>query len=103
MFLHVKHSTWVVKNEFALNTIGIRKYIFRYFPGLYPSLCGNKRKTVDEYVQGSGNINLIPAAISITVSFTSSILILGYPAEVCDLDIDLQSHLLGNDCKMFIK
>ena len=52
------------------------------FLGLYPSFCGNKQKTVNEYVQGRGNIKLIPAAISITVSFTSSILILGYPAEV---------------------
>ena len=53
-----------------------------FFSGLYHSFSGGKQKTVKEYVQGDGRIKLIPAAISLTVSFISSILILGYPAEV---------------------
>ena len=53
-----------------------------FYLGIYSLFTGGKQKTVSEYVQGGGRIKLLPAAISLTVSFVSSILVLGYPAEV---------------------
>ena len=54
-----------------------RNYIFLI--GLYHS--GRQRST-SEYLMGNHNIQVIPAAMSLTVSFISSILILGEPAEM---------------------
>lgn len=47
--------------------------------GLYHS--GRQRST-SEYLMGNHDIQVIPAAMSLTVSFISSILILGEPAEM---------------------
>ena len=52
------------------------------FSGIYHSFTGGKQKTTDEYLRGGSTISVLPATISLTISFISTVLILGYPAEM---------------------
>ena len=56
--------------------------IFSCAIGLYHSCTGGKQQTNDEYLMGNRQMKLVPSTISMTVSFLSSILILGIPAEM---------------------
>ncbi|PAA76865.1 hypothetical protein BOX15_Mlig002966g1 [Macrostomum lignano] len=50
--------------------------------GIYFSMTGGRQKTTTEYLMGDRSMQLVPVSISILVSFTSAILILGSPAEI---------------------
>ena len=50
--------------------------------GLYYALSGGKQRTTSEYLVGNRQMMIIPVAISLMVSFESSIMMLGTPAEV---------------------
>ena len=56
--------------------------IYEIYLGIYHSCTGGKQRTTDEYLRGGKDIGVIPAALSLTVSFVSSIMIIGWPAEV---------------------
>lgn len=50
--------------------------------GIYFSVAKGGQKNTKEFLTGSRSLSLIPVTISILVSFTSAILILGAPAEL---------------------
>ena len=50
--------------------------------GLYYALSGGKQRTTSEYLVGNRQMMILPVAISLMVSFESSIMMLGTPAEV---------------------
>ena len=53
-----------------------------HFSGIYHSFTGGKQKTTDEYLRGGGSISLLPETISLTISYISTIMLLGHPAEM---------------------
>ena len=63
-----------------------------FLAGLYHS--GRQRST-SEYLMGNRDIQVVPAALSLTVSFISSILILGEPAEMYTFGGQLMISKLG--------
>ncbi|XP_064609647.1 sodium-dependent multivitamin transporter-like [Liolophura sinensis] len=50
--------------------------------GIYFAISGGRQKTTAEYLVGNRNLHVVPVALSLIVSFESSILMLGYPAEI---------------------
>ena len=50
--------------------------------GIYHSFTGGKQKTIDEYLRGGQTITLLPAVLSLSVSFVSSVAMLGLAAEI---------------------
>ncbi|WAR28029.1 SC5A8-like protein [Mya arenaria] len=53
--------------------------------GLYYALSGGKQRTTSEYFVGNRQMTIIPVAISLMVSFESSIMMLGTPAEYLEM------------------
>ncbi|KAJ8310430.1 hypothetical protein KUTeg_012295, partial [Tegillarca granosa] len=49
--------------------------------GIYYALSGGKQKTTSEYLVGNRQMKILPVALSLMVSFESSIMMLGFPAE----------------------
>lgn len=49
--------------------------------GVYYALSGGRQKTTSEYLVGGRSMSFLPVAISLLVSFESSIMMLGFPAE----------------------
>jgi len=49
--------------------------------GVYYALSGGRQKTTAEYLVGGRAMSFLPVAISLLVSFESSIMMLGFPAE----------------------
>uniref|UniRef100_A0A1I8I2K6 Sodium-coupled monocarboxylate transporter 1 n=3 Tax=Macrostomum lignano TaxID=282301 RepID=A0A1I8I2K6_9PLAT len=50
--------------------------------GIYFAFAGDRQRTAKEFLTGNRSLSLVPVAVSILVSFTSAILILGAPAEL---------------------
>ncbi|ESO86422.1 hypothetical protein LOTGIDRAFT_235457 [Lottia gigantea] len=50
--------------------------------GIYYALAGSKKKTTSEYLVGSRSMKIVPITLSLMVSFESSIMMLGFPAEI---------------------
>ncbi|KAL3847668.1 hypothetical protein ACJMK2_018568 [Sinanodonta woodiana] len=50
--------------------------------GIYHALSGGKQRTTSEYLIGNRRMAVLPVAISLVVSFESSIMMLGTPAEI---------------------
>ncbi|KAL3847665.1 hypothetical protein ACJMK2_018565 [Sinanodonta woodiana] len=50
--------------------------------GIYYALSGGKQNTTTEYLVGNRHMSVLPVGISLMVSFQSSVMILGTPAEV---------------------
>ena len=50
--------------------------------GVYYALAGGRQKTTEEYLIGNRQMKILPVALSLMVSFESSIMMLGFPAEV---------------------
>ncbi|KAK6195123.1 hypothetical protein SNE40_000612 [Patella caerulea] len=50
--------------------------------GIYYALSGDRQRTTSEYLVGGRKMSFMPVAISLLVSFESSIMMLGVPAEV---------------------
>ncbi|XP_021348892.1 sodium-coupled monocarboxylate transporter 1-like [Mizuhopecten yessoensis] len=49
--------------------------------GVYSACSGGGQKTTLEYLVGNRRLKMLPVAVSLVVSFESSILVLGFPAE----------------------
>ena len=49
--------------------------------GVYHAFAGGGQRTTSKYLTGDRNLNFIPVSVSLTASFFSSILMLGFPAE----------------------
>ncbi|KAK3095575.1 hypothetical protein FSP39_016251 [Pinctada imbricata] len=49
--------------------------------GIYYALSGGRQKTTSEYLVGNRQMKILPVALSLMVSFESSIMMLGFPAE----------------------
>ncbi|XP_033759654.1 sodium-dependent multivitamin transporter-like [Pecten maximus] len=50
--------------------------------GVYYALSGGRQKTTKEYLLGNRKMNIMPVGLSLMVSFESSIMMLGFPAEI---------------------
>ena len=50
--------------------------------GIYYALSGGRQRTTSEYLVGGRTMKFLPVAISLMVSFESSIMMLGLPAEM---------------------
>jgi len=50
--------------------------------GLYHALTGGKQKTTKEFIMANRSLGVIPAAISLLVSFLSAVTMLGTTAEM---------------------
>jgi Na+/proline symporter len=50
--------------------------------GIYYALSGGRQRTTSEYLVGNRKMAVLPVAISLMVSFESSIMMLGTPAEI---------------------
>ncbi|XP_046559482.1 sodium-coupled monocarboxylate transporter 1-like isoform X2 [Haliotis rubra] len=63
--------------------------------GLYFALSGGRQKTTSEFMVGGRSMKFLPVALSLMVSFESSIMMLGYPAEVYVYGAQLFIKLFG--------
>ena len=63
--------------------------------GLYHAFTGDKQRTTGEYLMGNRNLKTIPVAMSILVSYVSSILVLGVPAEMYTRGTQLVLRTVG--------
>lgn len=63
--------------------------------GIFYACYGGRQKTTGEFLMGNRNMQLIPVAISILVSFMSAILILGTPAEMYNEGTQYYLYLIG--------
>ncbi|XP_021372063.1 sodium-coupled monocarboxylate transporter 1-like [Mizuhopecten yessoensis] len=50
--------------------------------GIYFAFAGGKQKTTNEFLMGNRHMKVLPVALSLMVTFESSITMLGFPAEV---------------------
>ena len=50
--------------------------------GIFYALSGGRQRTTSEFLVGNRKMTVLPVAISLMVSFESSIMMLGFPAEV---------------------
>lgn len=50
--------------------------------GIYFAISGGKQKTTGEYLMGNRHMKVVPVALSLMVTYESSITMLGFPAEV---------------------
>lgn len=50
--------------------------------GIYFAVAGGRQKTTSEYLVGNRKMKIGPVALSLIVSFESSVLMLGFPAEM---------------------
>lgn len=50
--------------------------------GLYHAFAGGRQRTTSEYLMGDRKLKVFPTALSLLVTFQSSIMMLGYPAEI---------------------
>lgn len=50
--------------------------------GVFQAFVGDRQKTTGEYLAGNRKLGLIPVALSMLMSYTSSVVILGVPAEM---------------------
>ncbi|OWF51518.1 Sodium-coupled monocarboxylate transporter 1 [Mizuhopecten yessoensis] len=63
--------------------------------GLYYAFAGGRQKTTSEFLVGNRRMKVLPVAISLMVSFESSIMMLGVPAEVYEYGIQYVLQLVG--------
>lgn len=76
------------------------------FIGVYYALSGGRQRTTSEYLVGGRKMQYLPVAISLLVSFESSIMMLGMPAEMyvygVQMCISYWGGLLANVMSVFI-
>ena len=63
--------------------------------GIFYAIKGYKQNTTKEFLMGGRQMQLIPIAISILVSFMSAILILGTPAEMYTQGTQYFMYVIG--------
>jgi len=49
---------------------------------MYYAITGGKRQSTADYLLGNRQLQILPVALSLVVSFQSSIFMLGFPAEI---------------------
>ena len=74
--------------------------------GIYYALSGSRQRTTSEYLVGGRTMKFLPVAISLVVSFESSIMMLGMPAETyvhgIQLWICLFSYIAAHILAIFV-
>jgi len=55
--------------------------------GIHFALSGGRQKTTSEYQLGNRHMNILPVVLSVLISFESSIMMLGYRAEIYEYGI----------------
>ena len=63
--------------------------------GIFYALSGGRQRTTSEFLVGNRKMTALPVAISLMVSFKSSIMMLGYPAEVYTYGIQYIMGVFG--------
>ena len=63
--------------------------------GIYHSFTGGKQKTTSEYILGNRQMKLWPTTLSMMVSYVSSILLLGFPAEMYGHGVQQWTSIIG--------
>lgn len=63
--------------------------------GIFYALRSGTQKTTNDYLMGGRDMQMLPVAISILVSFMSAILILGTPAEMYTAGTEYYVYLIG--------
>ncbi len=63
--------------------------------GIFHSMTGGRQKTTDEYLMGNRKMKVLPVTLSFTVSYISTILILGFPAEIYSFGGQIVVTLIG--------
>lgn len=63
--------------------------------GLYYACCKEKQSTVKDYILANRKLKIFPVALSMTVSFQSSIMLLGNPAEIYVYGIPFMWQVVG--------
>ena len=63
--------------------------------GVFHAFTGGKQKSNSEYFLGDRSMRLFPVTLSILVSFLSSVLILGYPAEMYNQGTPMWFNAIG--------
>lgn len=70
--------------------------------GFYYAFTGGKQRTTSEYFVGNRRMAIIPVAVSLLVSFESSIMMLGLPAEVYVFGLQILIADIGFLCANFL-
>ena len=70
---YIKWPDYLVLVTFIIISLGI---------GLYHALTGGRQKTTTEFIMANRSLGVVPAAISLLVSFQSAIMMLGTSAEM---------------------
>ncbi|XP_060080393.1 sodium-dependent multivitamin transporter-like, partial [Ylistrum balloti] len=63
--------------------------------GVYHAFSGGRQKTTNEYLLGNRKMSILPVGLSLMVSFESSIMMLGFPAEIYTYGIMFWWFTLG--------
>ncbi|XP_069124749.1 sodium-coupled monocarboxylate transporter 1-like [Argopecten irradians] len=63
--------------------------------GVYQACCKPKQDTIKQYILADRKLNILPVAMSMTVSFQSSIMLLGNPAEIYVYGIPFMWQAIG--------
>ena len=64
--------------------------------GIFFAVTGGRQRTAEEVLLANRELNIIPVAMSLTVSFISAITIMGTPAEVYFFDTMYSYILVAN-------
>ncbi|KAK3095438.1 hypothetical protein FSP39_014685 [Pinctada imbricata] len=63
--------------------------------GIFYALSGGRQRTTSEFLVGNRKMSVLPVAISLMVSFESSIMMLGLPAEIYTYGIQWIMAIIG--------
>ncbi|XP_033746511.1 sodium-dependent multivitamin transporter-like [Pecten maximus] len=63
--------------------------------GVYQACCKPKQDTIKQYILADRKLNILPVALSMTVSFQSSIMLLGNPAEMYVYGVPFMWQAIG--------
>ncbi|XP_048236774.1 sodium-coupled monocarboxylate transporter 1-like [Haliotis rufescens] len=64
--------------------------------GVYYAIKSRNESTIQEFLKASGNMGVVPVAMSLLLSFMSAIFILGFPAEMYTAGTQFYLQVLGN-------
>ena len=63
--------------------------------GIFYALSGGRQRTISEFFVGNRTMAALPVAISLMVSFQSSIMMLGFPAETYNFGMQYIMAIFG--------
>ncbi|XP_076435873.1 sodium-dependent multivitamin transporter-like [Babylonia areolata] len=70
--------------------------------GIFYALSGGRQRTTSEYLVGGRTMKFLPVAISLMVSYESSIMMLGLPAEMYVYGVQYWLSTVGFMCSQFL-